>query len=62
MIGFLILFIGMLLGATFCLYKLAAAMRLLVFKDEETPKMIYTSYLIMVISIILLCIYIHFLT
>ena len=60
MMGFLILFIGMLLGATVIMYKFASAMRLIVFKDEETPKMAYVSYFVLLLSIILLCVYIHF--
>lgn len=60
MMGFLILFIGMLLGVTVMMYKFASAVRLIVFKDEETPKMAFTSYAVMLISVILICIYIHF--
>lgn len=59
MIGFLILFIGAVLLGWLVLYKLSTAMRFVVFKEEEEPKMVFRTFWVMIIGIFLICVYIN---
>lgn len=60
MLGLIILFIGLVLLSWVILYKYSSGLRLVVFKEEEEPKMVLTSFFVLVVSILLLTIYIHF--
>ena len=59
MIGFIILFVALVLLGWVVLYKFATGLRFIVSRYEEETKMQYISFLVMVLGILLLCIYIN---